>query len=251
MATVTWLPHLVADFRLARAVAATEGGQSDPGVVATLRASIRAEPSPDALRRLAWHENVAKRPEVALAVVEDLLVISPYDELGRIERARALRSLKRLDEARALLDDLVAARPGDDVSLMLRGLVRGEQGDREGALPDILDAMKAAPPDAARRYAALVHRGIASFEPAVIRMAERIGKEQPARALAILEGIGTGEADYYRALVYVAIDQPTEAVRALRASISSQFVTTTRLVSDPRLDPIRNHPEFVALVGGR
>ncbi|MEN8149704.1 MAG: O-antigen ligase family protein [Planctomycetota bacterium] len=250
MATVTWSPHLIADARLAHATAAALR-QADPaGIIETLRSSIRAEPGPGAYRLLAQLQNLEGETVAALATVDSLLAISPWDEAGRIERARALRSEKKLDKAKKLLDELVAARPGDDVSLMLRGLVRGEQGDREGALADILDAMKAAPPDVARRHAALVHTSIADFEPAVIRMAERIGRNDPARALAILEGIGTGEADYYRALVHVAGGRPAEAVRALKSAMGTGYVTLNRLRHDPRLDPIRGHSEFRALVGG-
>jgi len=244
-------PHLLADFHLRAAKDVTEAGTIDDAAADRLRASIRAEPGPDALRRLAYHENMAKKPEAALATVESLIVISPWDELGRIERARALRKLDRLDEARALLDELVEARPGDDVSLMLRGLVRGQQGDREGALPDILDAVKSAPLDAAERHAALVHRSIADFEPALIRTAERLGKTDLARAVAILKGIGTGEADFYRALAYLTHDRPDAAMVALQSSVGTGFVTRNRLLSDPRLEPLRARSDFRALLGGR
>ena len=69
--------------------------------------------------------------------------------------------------------------------------------------------------------------------------------------MAILRGIGTGEADYYRALVYAMHGRFDPAMLALRSAIGSGFVTRNRLLSDPRLEPLRGRSEFRKLLGGR
>ncbi len=59
--------------------------------------------------------------------------LDPLDITGMIERAKQLRALDRLDEAEALLDDVLNIEPGEVKALIERGHLFRGRGDRERA----------------------------------------------------------------------------------------------------------------------
>ncbi len=242
-------PHLLADgaLKAARDRLAGRGGEFDEETSALLRASLAREETPDPLRMLAFGETVSGRPESALILLERLFAISPWDEHGRIEKARALLKLGRAAEALPILEDLSARRPGDDIVWLLR-LVARSAGDAFGAQQDLLARLRAAPPAEAARLARQADRALPAFSLAVVRAAERLGTEgDPERALAILSGLSGGEARYHEAVLLAAGGRLDAAMDALRAAAAEGAAERPRLAADPRLDPLRGRADFRAM----
>src|SRR5690606_25841360 len=99
------------------------------------------------------------------------------------------------------------------------------------------------------RYAAIATRNLPALAPAVLRTAERIGREEDlARGLAILEGLGTAEARLYRAFLLAGHGHLDAAMDALRAAAAAGGVSPDRLRNDPRLAPLRARADFRALL---
>lgn len=74
------------------------------------------------------HDHIA-----ALAAFEAAEAIDPLNSAVKVERARELRALNRIDEATILLDGVLDAEPGHIGALIERGHVRRRQSDHEGA----------------------------------------------------------------------------------------------------------------------
>ncbi|MCU0726725.1 MAG: tetratricopeptide repeat protein, partial [Planctomycetes bacterium] len=241
--------HLTADARLraARDRLAASGGTPDAETIRLLEASLRAEESPDPLRILAFFETVSGHPDAALARLARLFVLSPHDELGRIEKARALLKLGKPAEARPILDGLAAARPGDDVVFVLRLIARSAE-EPEAALTELLGRLKSAPLGTAASLAAQVDSALPVFSLAMVRTAERIGAVDPDRALAVLRALSGGEARYHEALVLAAHGRLDEAMDRLRAARAEGATDAARLAADPRLDPLRGRADFATIL---
>jgi len=242
------VPTLAADRSLARAVdleARLQGGM-DKEVSRLLERSARARPTPEALRQLAFYRNGTGEPERALALIDEkLFAISPFDEWGRIERARALLILDRTEEALGELDLLAAARPGDDGVLFLRAKARWATGETAAALPDLYTAVKLAPVAAARRYAAWANDLPDYVKDGLIRVGERIAADDLRRGLAVLEALTDWRSRYAGAVLLAGrgeLDWAMEVLRAIRADVPREM-----LAADPRLDPLRGRADFRTL----
>jgi O-antigen ligase len=237
--------HLAADARLeaARSRLASSGGAADTKTIELLEASLRAEESPDPLRILAFFDTVSGHPEVALSRLGRLFALSPHDELGRIEKARALLKLGRPAEARPILESLAAARPGDEVVFVLLVIARSAE-DPQGAQEEVLHCLKTAPPEKAAALARQVDIALPTFSLAMVRTAERIGATDPRRALEVLAALSGGEARYHEAVVLAAQDRLDEAMDRLRAARAEGAADGERLAADPRLAPLRLRADF-------
>jgi tetratricopeptide (TPR) repeat protein len=242
--------HLAADHYLAaaRARELEQQGAMDAEVARLLERSVDREPGPDALRQLAFFRTGTGEPKRALALVATLLTISPHDEQGRIEKARALIADGSPKGALGLLEELVVARPGDDVALFLRARARWEAEEDRGALEDFLEALKIAPVESARRHAKWANDLPPYFQDAVLDVAARLAEEDLERGLAILSAVRGRESDYRRALVFVKRGDLDRAMSILR--LMKGFLDPARLRHDPRLAPLRHRADFEALIEG-
>jgi O-antigen ligase len=242
--------HLVADALLHSAVVRARGleGGLDEEAYARLRASVAARPLPEALRLAAFYETGTGDPETALGTLRDLFRISPHDEPGLVEQARALLASGEPEVAIRALDDLVADRPGDDLVLRLRARAHGVAGDRAAELADYLAAAKEAEPevaaDVAREVSLLAPEHVLAF----VRAAERIGGEDPEWGHAVLAGLDSPEAVYTQAVLHATHGGLDEAMRVLRRAVAEGAAGRDRLLYDPRLEPLRGRADFRELL---
>src|SRR5258707_360150 len=70
----------------------------------------------------------------ALAAFDAAAALDPESREIKLERARELLALHRLDEAEALLRDVLDAEPRNLGALIESALVRRQRGDNAGAL---------------------------------------------------------------------------------------------------------------------
>ena len=81
----------------------------------------------------------------ALAAFQAAAAIDPLNAAVKIELAKELRALDRLDEAKVLLDGVLDAEPGQVSALIERGHLLRRQGDRQGAATAFEAAAKVEP----------------------------------------------------------------------------------------------------------
>jgi O-antigen ligase len=237
-----WLtaPLLLADVHLKKArdlIAEQEGGLNEK-VERLLEKSIARRPGVDAYRMLAFYRNGTGEPERALALTDELFRLDPKNQQGLMERGRALIALDRLDDALAVLEPLAKKRPGDPILFALR------------ARP-LLESLKTAPLEQVRSRAAELDRKAPELVLAMIRMAERIGKTDKDRALAILEECGGAEAIFYRVVVHAQHGEYNRAMELLRHAMNTGSAPPERLRNHPGLDPLRQRADFKRYIGDR
>lgn len=101
---------------------------------------------PDALMGRAYALGQVEDYRAALADLERVEDVAPslFPDAGPLQ-AVLLRRLGRLDDALALLDDLLALRPDDPALLLERGIARLRSGDEDGARADWQRLLAVAP----------------------------------------------------------------------------------------------------------
>jgi tetratricopeptide (TPR) repeat protein len=253
LSMVRLVPHARADLHLARArrVVTAVGGAMDldPQYEASLRSSLAAEPGVDAYRQLSVLLTATGRAKEALVLLDELSRISPNDELGRIERARALVAVGQAKDAIPLLDKLVLQRPFDDIVRGVRATALWFAGRKPEARDEVFSVLRESPIDTVRRFAAMVASRMPELVLPACGTALRIGEKDSPRALAILEGLGDGEPDFHRALVLTATAGLDEAMDALRdADAAGVDDFSERVKNDPRLDPLRTRADFQQMI---
>ncbi len=75
-------------------------------------------------------------------------IIVPKAELSPLEQAYNLLQLKRYQDAKKLLDSVLAENPDDGIALHYRGMARYHLQDYNGAIGDYYEALKRRPEDA-------------------------------------------------------------------------------------------------------
>jgi len=230
-------PRLLADFHLHAAVKREVdlAGGMDAEVVENLRRSVARAPLPDALRQLAFFRNANGEPERANSVLDDLFSVSPRDETGRLERARAFILLGRPLEAVPIIEGLRPGREDFDILHAMEGEAR-------------FHAALVAPPEEIPRHVKVIDARYPTRVLALIRAAERIGGEDPDRGIRILAEIDSPEAYYYAAIILAADGKLDKAMIALTGAIQLGAADKERLENDPRLDPLRGRSDFKKLV---
>ena len=130
-------------------------------------------------------------PQGALAAIEAAIRDFPDRIYLQRERASILDLLKRSDEARRALDDIVRAHPDDAGAYRVRAQLRAAHGDRGGGLADVEQAIKADP----ERAQAYLSKGY---------LLETQGRAQPAlEAYAQAQKHGPDESTTFLALARV------------------------------------------------
>lgn len=160
---------------------------------------------------------------------------------GRLDAARSLVSIGRLDEAGTILEAAVQDDPGDEGAWDLLERLRIMRGDPEGAV-DVRRRREAAvppvpgAPDADRLSAAVRRdglRGYWSWRIAELEARRRAGRPiPPVEMAAALAGAGRRDE---------ALDRLEEANR-----VGDPGLATLRV--DPVWDPYRTEPRFSAVV---
>ncbi|HEY8503562.1 MAG TPA: tetratricopeptide repeat protein [Gemmataceae bacterium] len=125
----------------------------DPGeAIASYRRAVAADPGhAEARRHLALALVRSDRAEEAAAHLERLCAESPDPEL-LLGLARCRRSTGRVDEARRLLDEVLAARPDDPEALRERGKLALQTGRAVEAERWLRTAVAQAPYDREANY---------------------------------------------------------------------------------------------------
>jgi len=127
-------------------------------VAVRARAPDRPEPRVDVARAIA----AQKRPEAALAEIEEALRIDARFAPAELERGRILEDLGRFEEARDAYQNALAARPAYTEARLALARLEGRRGDAAGAEAEIRRAIEADPeePEARRGLAlALLAQG--------------------------------------------------------------------------------------------
>lgn len=131
-------------------------------ILAALYAALYAIDAPRALAHGALHEQIEQltrslktdpdnaalllkrgqlyshhaEPANAIADLERALKLDPKLTEARFHHARTLHEAGRTAEARASVDQFLAAKPGDPLGLLLRARIRTKQNDAKGAAED-------------------------------------------------------------------------------------------------------------------
>ncbi len=162
-----------------------------------------------------------------------------YAALGQI-----LHAQNRLEEAVDALRELVKRRPNTSAYLQLL-ISLNELGDMEGlqstaqeALPVYEKHLKLNPEDlnAAVNYL-YVFRCAGKWDEARLRASELMQRQE-------IEGIGL----YNLACLFCSLDEKVQALEALRRAIARGYSEIELLRRDPDLNPIRDMPEFKAIL---
>ena len=98
--------------------------------------------------RIAWSWRAGKEPAKALETLDVAEKQAPGNETLRLTRAEVLRAEDRYDEAVAVLNETIAARPQPDWRLhYLRGTALERAGRWSEAEPDLMKALELRPED--------------------------------------------------------------------------------------------------------
>lgn len=151
----------------------------EPSAQAELRAAVGA----------AWLNlgDTAK----AGAAFDEALSAAPRHRAARVGQARVALQQKRLDAAKALIDDLLANEPRDAQALVVRAQLQLARGDDSGAIESLQAAVAADPADPTAAVALV----------SLLTMAQRF--EQAQTALTRIDQTATADPRlvYLRALV--------------------------------------------------
>jgi tetratricopeptide (TPR) repeat protein len=178
------------------------------------------EIEPDNVRiRLALGEVLigARRPQDALAEAQGVLTADEANRFALDLKGRALRDLRRFDEADAVADSLVASDPKDEKAAYLKVTIAEARHDFAGAAKLLEDVLaRPAPADdegASDRRVFLVHLGFA------YQQLERYADAASAFARAAKEG-GAPDANLlsFQAEALYLAKQKAEALAAVRAA---------------------------------
>jgi hypothetical protein len=158
--------------------------------------------------------------------------------LGLLERGRALIATGRAEDALVLLDPLVRRRPGD---IVLNGL----------RVKALMESLETAPLAEVDRRARALSTQVPQLALGMIRMAERIGEEDMARGLTILNAVGDAEAVFYQVIVLAKHGELSAAMDRLHEARRLGSLNRERLESHPGLDPLRHRADFQTLLESR
>ena len=200
----------------------------------------------------------AARRAAALAVPRASYVAAPVT----LERLRAAHAT-----AEAQPDDLAAqlafGRQLGEFGLMdeaYRRLHRARAADSTSAEPDYWIATFLMRQGRLKPAAQTLERALAtdpSYRPARVALAEvlvrldRAPEAIPHLERAVAEDPADGRSAYNLGCLLAREGRSADALRALRAALDAGYAGWDRVATDPDLDPLRELPEFQALLARR
>jgi tetratricopeptide (TPR) repeat protein len=182
------------------------------GMLRSAEARLAANPADTAAldrRILAVVVRNDDRPR-ALSLVDEALAAHPGDVELQITRSLILLGLRRPDEALAQVTRALAAAPGNVDGLRARALARGMKGEGPAALAEIESALAAAPDDVVLlRTRAHMLTALNRFPEAITVLDRIIALAPEHRGMNAIRGLLNGELGNRAA----AIADLTEAIR--------------------------------------
>ena len=130
-----------------------QGSAAMPADAIVAAAAGRA---PEVRAAFAAYANGIGRADLALRALGDAGAAGPAATAvnnAKVARAQAGALLGRREEAARLAETVLAADPDQPRALALRGVLRGQAGDRRGAVADLRQALAADPANATARLA--------------------------------------------------------------------------------------------------
>lgn len=209
----------------------TEGQRPRPGEFHYRRAlELLRHRQPILLANLAWNLKAQGRIAEARALYEESTSSAPDVLLTLLGWARTEEADGRFSRAEELLDQAQAIAPGHPSVLLLRAIVRGRAGDRDGALA-IIEALDRQGADARLSPWELLEKG---------RLLDEMGRHDAAFAAF---SAGKRRNIALNGTVYVAADAAQIAGRM------REFFTAPRLRVIPRARAMEGEPRPIFILG--
>lgn len=213
-----------------------------PAAEREYRLALDLEPSASFSRaQYAQFLAAFRRMDDARRTVADSVVLDPLSAPAELTRALILYYARQFDQALAASQQAAALDPALPATYFLQGRILEARGDLTGALRETQRAIDSS---------AVVAAG---WRVQALSLTARLGNVRQARAaFAELSAAPRGAflaQSPHEAYFRLAVGEPDAALAILSRAVANRDPSVLWLDVDPRMDPIRDRPEFAALRG--
>ena len=201
--------------------------------------AIDLSPSyPSAYHWYALYLTAVGRTKEAVAAIEKAQELDPVSLRISADVGQAYNAARMPDQAIEQERRVLELDPNFRVAFWIRGMAYEQKGMLREAVEQFREALKRAP--ASRNYLAALGHGLAL-------QGDKTEARRIARELEQKRKPADGSA-FFIALVYTGLGETDAALDWLEAACDERSGSVRYLKVEPRLDPIRDHPRFRALM---